>query len=118
MIALIVKVLEEGNCGRGTDRGEEACEEVRNRRVCIISPPGLLHFKAAIHHARSRQGYWRMSKTIASGVGLTNAWLAEQGLLSMKTLSATLAHLRGNALHFQHAGADPHARCCGEGGQQ
>ena len=94
MIALIVKVLVEGNWGRGTDRGEEACEGPLKRRVCIISPPGLLHFKAArrqaIRHARSRKGYWRMSKTIASGVGLTNAWLAEQGLLSMKTLWASL----------------------------
>jgi hypothetical protein len=33
-------------------------------------------------------------KTIASGVGMTNAWLAEQGLLSMKTLWAQLAPLR------------------------
>ena len=31
---------------------------------------------------------------IASGVGMTNAWLAEQGLLSLKTLWASLAHLR------------------------
>ena len=50
--------------------------------------------RQAIRHARSRKGYWHMSKTIASGVGLTNAWLAEQGLLSMKTLWAELAPLR------------------------
>lgn len=50
--------------------------------------------RQAIRHARSRQSYWHMSKTIASGVGLTNAWLAEQGLLSLKTLWAQLAHLR------------------------
>ena len=42
--------------------------------------------RQAIRHARSRQSYWHMSKTIAGGVGLTNAWLAEQGLLSMKTM--------------------------------
>jgi hypothetical protein len=35
-----------------------------------------------------------MSKTIASGVGLTNAWLAEQGVLSLKSLWAELAHVR------------------------
>lgn len=35
-----------------------------------------------------------MAKTIASGVGMTNAWLNEQGLLSLKTLWASLAHLR------------------------
>jgi hypothetical protein len=28
----IGKVLEEGNCGRATDRGEEACECVRKYR--------------------------------------------------------------------------------------
>ncbi|WP_166831253.1 group II intron maturase-specific domain-containing protein [Thalassoroseus pseudoceratinae] len=50
--------------------------------------------RQAIRHARSRRSYWHMSKTIASGVGLTNAWLAEQGLLSLKTLWAKLAQLR------------------------
>jgi hypothetical protein len=32
MIAPIDKVRGEGNCGRATDRGEEACECVRKRR--------------------------------------------------------------------------------------
>ena len=32
MIAPIDKVLDEGNCGRATDRGEEACECVRKYR--------------------------------------------------------------------------------------
>jgi hypothetical protein len=35
-----------------------------------------------------------MAKTIASGVGMTNAWLAEQGVLSLKSLWAELSHLR------------------------
>ncbi len=39
-----------------------------------------------------------MSKTIESGVGLTNAWLAAPGVLSMKTLWAELAHLRPTAV--------------------
>ena len=46
---------------------------------------------------RIRMCYWHMSKTIASGVGLTNAWLAEQGMLSIKTLWSELAPLRGTA---------------------
>ena len=50
--------------------------------------------RQAVRHARSRKGPWHMAKTIASGVGMTNAWLAEQGLLSLKTLWASLAHLR------------------------
>ncbi len=38
-----------------------------------------------------------MAKTIASGVGMNNAWLQEQGLLSMKTLWAEFAPLRRTA---------------------
>lgn len=53
--------------------------------------------RQAIRHARSRKSYWHMAKTIASGVGLTNAWLADQGLLSLKTLWAELAPLRRTA---------------------
>jgi len=53
--------------------------------------------RQAIRHARSRKGYWHMAKTIASGVGLNNAWLQEQGLLSMKTLWAKLAPPRRTA---------------------
>ena len=43
---------------------------------------------------RSHKSDWHLSKTITSGVGLTNAWLTEQGLLSLKTLWAKLAPLR------------------------
>ena len=53
--------------------------------------------RQAIRHARSRKSYWHLAKTIASGVGLTNAWLADQGLLSLKTLWAELAPLRRTA---------------------
>jgi len=53
--------------------------------------------RQAIRHARSRKGYWRMSKTIATGVGLTNAWLEEQGLPRMKGLWSELAPLRRTA---------------------
>ena len=42
----IGKVLDEGNCGRVTDRGEEACGCMGKRRVCS-SPPGCIHVKAA-----------------------------------------------------------------------
>ena len=62
----------------------------RRRELIRLGVP----IRQAIRHARSRKGYWHMSKTIASGVGLTNAWLAEQGMLSMKTLWAELAPLR------------------------
>ena len=54
-----------------------------------------------------------MAKTIASGVGMTNDWLASQGVLSLKTLWAELAHLRGTAaglLCVEPTRPDPHAR--------
>ena len=53
-----------------------------------------------------------MAKTIASGVGMTNDWLASQGVLSLKTLWAELAHLRGTAaalLCVEPTRPDPHA---------
>lgn len=50
--------------------------------------------RQAIRHGKSRKGYWHMAKTIASGVGLTNRWLQEQGLTSLKSLGAELAPLR------------------------
>jgi RNA-directed DNA polymerase len=53
--------------------------------------------RQAIRHAKSRKGPWRMAKTIASGVGMTNAWLELQGLLSLKSLWAGLAPLRRTA---------------------
>ncbi len=40
------EVLDEGNCGRATDRGEEARDRVRKCRVCL-SPPGREPVKAA-----------------------------------------------------------------------
>jgi RNA-directed DNA polymerase len=53
--------------------------------------------RQAIRHARSRKGPWHLAKSIATGVGLTNAWLAAQGLLSLKSLWAELAPLRRTA---------------------
>ena len=55
--------------------------------------------RQAIRHGKSRkgQGYWHMAKTIASGVGLTDKWLQEQGLVSLKSLWASLAPLRRTA---------------------
>jgi hypothetical protein len=46
MIAPIGKVRDEGNCGRATNRGEEACGCMGKRRVCV-SPLGCIHVKAA-----------------------------------------------------------------------
>ena len=53
--------------------------------------------KQAIRHGKSRKGPWHMAKTIASGLGMTNSWVAEQGVLNLKTLRAKLAHFRETA---------------------
>ncbi|MDX2243681.1 MAG: hypothetical protein NW224_23620 [Leptolyngbyaceae cyanobacterium bins.302] len=34
----------------------------------------------------SRKDYWRLSKTLATHTGMTNEWLEQQGLLSIRTL--------------------------------
>jgi RNA-directed DNA polymerase len=40
----------------------------------------------AISTGISRKGYWRLSKTLATQTGMTNEWLQQQGLLSIKQL--------------------------------
>ena len=42
--------------------------------------------KQAIFTAISRKSYWHLSKTLATQSGMTNQWLAEQGLLSIRAL--------------------------------
>jgi hypothetical protein len=45
---------------------------------------GLLH--VAISVAIGRKGSWRLSRTPATQTGMTNDWLKDQGLLSVKEL--------------------------------
>ena len=40
--------------------------------------------KTAILTGRSRKGYWRLSRTLATQTGMTDAWLASQGLFSIR----------------------------------
>lgn len=42
--------------------------------------------KAAISGGMSRKSLWRLSKTYATQLGMTNKWLKEQGLISIKDL--------------------------------
>lgn len=65
----------------------------RSRNLTRLGVPR----RQAIRHAKSRQAYWHMAKTIASGVGMTNAWLEEQGLIRLKALWAELAPIRRTA---------------------
>ena len=45
--------------------------------------------KHAILTGLSRKGYWHLAKTLATQSGMTNEWLAEQGLLSIRALWMT-----------------------------
>jgi hypothetical protein len=51
--ALRREVRDEGNCARVTERGKEACDRVRKRRVCY-SPPG----RDLVQAARLRTETW------------------------------------------------------------
>ena len=51
----------------------------------------------AIKHAVSRKKYWRMSRTPALRIAMTNEWLKQQGLVSLKQLWYERASLRGTA---------------------
>ena len=84
MITLIVKVLEEGNCGRATDRGEEACECVRKYRPDIAV--GRTLFKAArlrtetSYKAGSGRRVCTTSRSRSLTLGLVNGELAQRSI--------------------------------------
>ena len=44
------------------------------------------HKRQAILTAISSKSYWRLSKTMATQSGMTNAWLSSQGLISVRDL--------------------------------
>ena len=51
----------------------------------------------SIKHGISRKGYWRLSRSPAVRTAMSNKWLEQQGLLSLKQLWSELAPLRGTA---------------------
>lgn len=59
-------------------------------RLCRTKVSNLLRLgtflKTAIAAGMSRKGPWRLSRTLATQSGMTNKWLAKQGLLSVKDL--------------------------------
>lgn len=58
--------------------------KVRNLLKCGTSK------KAAILTAISRKGPWHLARTLATQTGMTNQWLKDQGLLSVKELWANI----------------------------
>ena len=59
-------------------------------RWCKTRIRNLLALGTGRRHAiltgLSRKGYWRLSKTLATQTGMTNEWLAKQGLVSIRDL--------------------------------
>ncbi len=48
------------------------------------------YLRTAISAGMSRKGPWRLSRTLATQTGMTNQWLKDQGLLSVKDLWANI----------------------------
>lgn len=44
--------------------------------------------------AKSSKGPWRLARTLATNHGMSNKWLAEQGLVSLKTQWSALHYPR------------------------
>jgi RNA-directed DNA polymerase len=42
--------------------------------------------RTAILTAISRRGYWHLARTLAAQVGMSAAWLQQQGLISIRAL--------------------------------
>jgi RNA-directed DNA polymerase len=42
--------------------------------------------RCAIRTALSPKGYWHLARTLATQVGMTNEWLKQQGLISIRGL--------------------------------
>jgi len=94
MTAPINKVLDEGNCGRATDRGEEACECVRKHRPDFAA--GRILVKAArlrtetSYKAGSTRRVSTTSRSRSQSVAQVNGELAQRSItrLSGETCQA------------------------------
>jgi RNA-directed DNA polymerase len=53
--------------------------------------------KDAILTGLSRKAYWHLSRTLATQTGMTNTWLAEQGLISVRDLWISFHYPNGYA---------------------
>ena len=61
------------------------------RRIRALISLGV-NKREAIRLGLSRKSYWRLSKTLATNSGLSNAYFAEIGLISLRTLWCKIHH--------------------------
>ena len=96
----------EGTSNRATERVMKAREWLGNVTSKPIDRFVLEDVRKRLRHSLAMnvpkrqaipgkilEGPWHMTKSIASCVGMANAWLAEQGVLNLKSFWAELAHL-------------------------
>ena len=108
---------DECNCARATERRMESCEwlgdvtsksidrfavETVRKRIQNLLALNVPR-RQAIRHGKNRKGLWHRAMTIASGVGMTNAWLAKQRVLRHKSFWPSLV------IFVEPPGAAPHA---------
>jgi len=112
MIALIDQVLDEGNCGRATDRGEEACEDVRKRWVCIPSPPRHLHVKAV--RLRTETSYKAGSARRVTTTSRSRSQTSD--LVNDELVQRNITHLSGETCQAAcESSFAPTSRACPKG---
>jgi hypothetical protein len=67
-------------------------ETARDRPKDLSKTEGELQARATVRSGNlecktlSRKGPWRLSRTLATQTGMTNQWLKDQGLVSVKEL--------------------------------
>ena len=77
------------------------------------------HPNVAIPMSFSRKGPWKCARTLATQTGMTNKWLKDQGLLSVKELWVNIHYpTTGLGNLSETRSADPHAACCGGWGRK
>ncbi len=86
-------------------------------RTCRTNVRNLLTLgvplKAAMSVGMSRKSFWRVSKTYATQLGMTNQWLKEQGVISIKDLWVHMHYPATARSHVETPLAVPHEGCCG-----
>ena len=75
--------------------------------------------RAAIWTGMSSKSYWRLSGSLGTQTDMTNQWLAQQGLISVRDLWMKAPGYAGDCRVFysrEPPGAGRHAGWCGAGG--
>jgi len=75
-------------------RGEKPCRHDKSGNLFWFYLKLGTSLQAAISVAISRKGPWHLSRTLATQTGMTNKWLKDQGLLSVKELWVHIINIK------------------------